>query len=198
MSGATGVFLDRDGTLNVEVDYLRSPEQLQIYEGAAKAVRKLNNAGLITCVISNQSGVARGFLTEDHLTVIHAKLRAELSLEGAKLDQIYYCPHHPTMGNDPYRLECECRKPKPGMFISAQREFSIDLQRSFVVGDSLVDMQAAVAVGATPILVQTGYGGKTLKDCGGHNIQPQFVAESIVDAVEFILKQVEGRNRNNE
>jgi D-glycero-D-manno-heptose 1,7-bisphosphate phosphatase len=198
MPGAIGVFLDRDGTLNVEVDYLRTPEQLEIYEGAGGAVRKLNDAGLVTCVISNQSGVARGFLTEDHLTTIHAKLRAELSRDGAKLDKIYYCPHHPTAGVDPYKIDCECRKPKPGMLLSAEWDFSLNLKQSFLVGDSLVDMQAAAAVGASPILVRTGYGKRTMNECHDLHVSVDFVAESIVDAVEFILKQVEGRNRNNE
>jgi D-glycero-D-manno-heptose 1,7-bisphosphate phosphatase len=198
MSGAIAVFLDRDGTLNVEVDYLRSPDQLKLYPGAGSAVRRLNDAGFITCVISNQSGVARGFLTEDHLTTIHAKLRAELAHDEARLDQIYYCPHHPTAGLDPYKIDCECRKPKTGMLQAAQREFSIDLQQSFLVGDSLVDMQAAMTAGVAPILVQTGYGKKTMEECIEQNIVLCFVAETLVDATAFIIQTVEGRTRAHE
>jgi D-glycero-D-manno-heptose 1,7-bisphosphate phosphatase len=198
MSGSVGVFLDRDGTLNVEVDYIRTPDELQIIEGAAKAVRKLNEHGIITCVISNQSGIARGFLTEADLIPIHAKLREELLREGAKLGGIYYCPHHPTAGIAPYNVECECRKPKPGMLQQGARELNIALQRSFVVGDSVVDMQAGNAVDAATILVQTGYGRKSLQTCNEQNIPISFVADSIVEAVDFILDNVKGDRIHND
>ena len=196
MSGLVGVFLDRDGTLNVEVDYIRTPDQLQIIEGAAKAVRKLNEHGIITCVISNQSGIARGFLAEVDLIPIHAKLREELLREGSKLGGIYYCPHLPTAGIAPYNVECECRKPKPGMLQQGAREFNIALRRSFVVGDSAVDMQAGNAVDAATILVQTGYGRKSLQTCNEQNIPISFVANSIVEAVDFIIEQVEGNHND--
>lgn len=126
-------------------------------------------------------------LTEDDLAPIHAKLREELQREGANLDRIYYCPHHPTAGIAPYNVECECRKPKPGMLLQGAREFNIDLRRSFVVGDSVVDVQAGNSVGATTILVQTGYGKKSLQTCNEQNIPIGFVAGSIVEAVDFIL-----------
>jgi len=183
----SGVFLDRDGTLNVEVDFLRNPDQLRVIAGAAKAVRRLNDHELATCVISNQSGVARGFLTELDLVAIHSKLREELLNERAILDRIYYCPHHPTEGVEPYVVSCECRKPKPGMLLQGAREFNLDLQRSFVIGDSVVDMQAAQAVGATALLVQTGYGKKSLEQCTALKIPVARVVPSIVEAVDFIL-----------
>ncbi|MBX2991840.1 MAG: D-glycero-beta-D-manno-heptose 1,7-bisphosphate 7-phosphatase [Bacteroidetes bacterium] len=195
---AAGVFLDRDGTLNIEVDYLRTPDELRLIEGAAASVRRLNNAGLVTCVISNQSGVARGFLTEADIVPIHAKLRAELAHEGATLDGIYYCPHHPTAGIAPYNVDCDCRKPKPGMLIRASKEFNLDLKRSFVVGDSVVDIQAGIAVGATTILVQTGYGKQSLLTCREQNIPIEHVAESIVEATEFILDKRKGVRDHNE
>lgn len=189
MRGRRAVFLDRDGTLNVEVDFLRRPEELVLIAGAGEAVHKLNERGLITCVISNQSGVARGHLNEADLACVHAKLRDELSRSESSLDAIYYCPHHPSEGIPPYDVSCECRKPKPGMLLRGAREFNLDLQRCFVVGDSTVDMQAGNAVGATTILVQTGYGKKALTACREKNIPISFVAESIVEAVDFIWEQ---------
>lgn len=198
MPDRTAVFLDRDGTLNVEVEYLRTPDELRLTSGAAAAVRKLNDRGFITCVISNQSGIARGLLTEADLIPIHAKLREELLRAGATLDRIYYCPHHPTAGNAPYTIECDCRKPKPGMLQQGAREFNIDLRRAFVVGDSVVDMQAGNAVGATTILVQTGYGKESLLTCSEQNIAINFVADSIVDAVEIILQTVKGDTTHND
>lgn len=191
-----GVFLDRDGTLNVEVDYLRTPDDLHLISGAAQSVRRLNDAGVITCVISNQSGVARGFLTEEDLEPIHAKLRSELFLSGATIDRIYYCPHHPTEGLPPYNVVCACRKPKPGMLLEASREFNIDLKRSYVVDDSVVDMKAGNAVGATTVLVLTGYGKKSADQCKTENVPVGFIADSINEAVEFILDHLKGEKKS--
>ncbi|MER3524558.1 MAG: hypothetical protein C4326_10980 [Ignavibacteria bacterium] len=196
MSERVGVFLDRDGTLNVEVDFVRSPDALHIIAGAPEAVRKLNACGVITCVISNQSGIARGYLTESDLALIHAKLEAEFHVYGARFDRILYCPHHPTEGIAPYNIECECRKPKPGMLLKGAAEFHLDLRNCFVVGDSVVDMQAANAVGATSILVQTGYGKKALATCTEQQIPIAFVAESVVEAMDFIVDHVGRRTHN--
>lgn len=199
MSGQRiGVFLDRDGTLNNEVNYIRSPDELELIPGAASAVRKLNDKGFAVCVISNQSGIARGYLSEGDLIPIHARLRDELMREGATLDRIYYCPHHPIEGRAPYNVECDCRKPKPGMLQRAARELALDLQRSFVIGDSVVDIEAGNSVGACTILVQTGYGKKTLQTCTEKNIPIHFVADSIVDAADYIIEQVEGRIIQND
>lgn len=196
MSERVAVFLDRDGTLNVEVDFVRSPDALQIIAGAPEAVRKLNERGVITCVISNQSGIARGYLTEADLALIHVKLEADFSSYGARFDRILYCPHHPTEGIAPYNIECECRKPKPGMLLKGAEEFQLDLRNCFVVGDSVVDMQAGNAVGATTILVQTGYGTKALATCAEQQIPIAFVAESVVDAIDFIVDHVGRRTLN--
>ena len=141
---------------------------------------------------SNQSGVARGFLTEDDLVPIHAKLRYELARGCGQLDRIYYCPHHPTEGKAPYNVVCECRKPKTGMLQRGVDELGIDLKNSFVVGDSLVDMQAANAVGATAVLVQTGYGAIAREHCTLNGVHVDYLAPSIVEAVDFILITLDG------
>ena len=187
------VFLDRDGTINEEVDFVRTPAELVLIPGAAAAVRRLNDAGLVTCVISNQSGVARGFYTEAELVGIHAKLERDLAGAGGRIDRIYYCPHHPTKGLPPYDVVCECRKPAPGMLLTGAREFDVDLSRSFVVGDRDVDIQVGKAVGAYAILVLTGYGRKTREEIAGTDIVPDFVASDLADAVMHILQKYDHR-----
>ncbi|MFN0158951.1 MAG: D-glycero-beta-D-manno-heptose 1,7-bisphosphate 7-phosphatase [Bacteroidota bacterium] len=189
-----GVFLDRDGTINVEVDFVRTPDQLQLIAGAAQAIRRLNDLGVVVCVISNQSGIARGYLTEDDLGRIHERLSRNLKQEDAHVDRIYYCPHHPTEGIAPYVLECECRKPKAGMLRWAERDLGVDLSKSFLVGDRLGDIQAGKAVGATTILVRTGYGEMALRDNRIHTIPPDFIAADISEAVEYILNTLKGRH----
>jgi D-glycero-D-manno-heptose 1,7-bisphosphate phosphatase len=193
-----GVFIDRDGTLIEEMDYVRTPDDVHLIHGAAHAIRKLNENGFITNVISNQSGVARGFLTEADLAPIHDRLERDLQQNEAHIDHIYYCPHHPAFGIEPYNVECECRKPRPGMLIQSRKEFGIDLARSFVIGDKVADMQAGAAVGATTILVLTGYGKSSLETCKRENINIDFVAPSIKEAVEFVLEKGEGELRSND
>ncbi len=183
------MFIDRDGTLNEERDFLKRPEDLRLVEGAAGAIRTLNRLGVVTCVISNQSGIARGFFSEVDLALIHSALERELQEAGARLDRIYYCPHHPTEGISPYRTDCDCRKPKPGMLRMAEREFNIDLSRSYVIGDKLDDISAGIAVGATTILVLTGYGRKSHELSLDARVSPDMIAPSLTEAVEFIVEQ---------
>jgi D-glycero-D-manno-heptose 1,7-bisphosphate phosphatase len=184
-AGRTGVFIDRDGTLNEERDFLKRPEDLRLVDGAGDAVRILNELGVVTCVISNQSGIARGYLTEKDLSMIHSALVEKLRADGARLDRIYYCPHHPTEGFPPYRIDCDCRKPKPGMLKTAQQEFNLDLSRSFVVGDKLDDIGAGKAVGATTILVLTGY-GRLSHEMTKEGIAPDQIVPSLREAAEVI------------
>ena len=193
--GRIGVFLDRDGTLNEEVDYVRTPEQLRMIDGAGASVRKLNELGVVTCVISNQSGVARGYLSEKDLEAVHSRLRNELEREGARLDAIYYCPHHPTAGSQPYNIECDCRKPNPGMLRRGEREFGLDLSRSFIIGDSIVDIQAGDAVGATTVLVLTGYGQSSFAASKELKLDISKVAKNIIEAVEFIAQSIKEKTK---
>jgi D-glycero-D-manno-heptose 1,7-bisphosphate phosphatase len=190
ISPRRAVFLDRDGTINEEVEFVRSPDELQLIPGAPEAIRALNQAGMVTCVISNQAGVARGFVSEGTLADIHRKLEADLHAGGATLDRIYYCPHHPVKGLPPYNVACECRKPSPGMLLAAARDFGIDLRQSYVIGDRIVDVQVARAVGARSILVRTGYGTIAEQECRRDGVAPDLVARSIVEAADFILDDV--------
>ncbi len=200
MSGRhAAVFLDRDGTINEEVNFVRRPEQLVLIPGAAEAVRTLNERGFLICVISNQSGVARGYLTEADLVPIHARLQEELGRAGAHLDRITYCPHHPTEGLPPYNIACRCRKPSPGMVEEAARELDIDLARSFLVGDRLADVQAARNAGVTSILVLTGYGRQALAELDSEDAaQPDCIAEDLTAAAEFITHKTSGSSRTND
>jgi len=190
--GRPAVFFDRDGTLNEEVEFLSAPEQLRLIPGASEAVRTVNERGFVACVISNQSGVARGLFPESALVPIHAKLVQELGSRGAHLDRIYYCPHHPTEGIPPYNVDCACRKPKPGMLRQAEGELQVDLRRSYVIGDRLADILAGRSVGARGILVLTGYGEIARQESRAQGVLPDFIAASVSEAVEFILHESKG------
>ena len=152
------VFLDRDGTINVERDYLFRCEDFEFISGVPQAIKKLNDAGFLVIVVTNQSGVARGYYSEADVTLLHGFVKQQLTQKGAHIDGFYYCPHHPDKGDDPYRKHCRCRKGQPGMLLDASRDFKIDLTQSFIVGDKLADVEAGLAVGSVPILVLTGHG----------------------------------------
>ncbi len=183
-----GIFLDRDGTINEDVNFLSSPEQVVLIDGSAEAIREMNELGLKVIVFTNQSGIARGYFTEEDLHRVHSRLDELLARSGARIDAYYYCPHHPTEGNGEYKIECECRKPKDGMLRRASTEQNIDLKKSFVVGDRCIDIQAGKTAGATTILVLTGYGLQEYEKCKNENFEPDFVAKNLKEAVEIIKK----------
>jgi D-glycero-D-manno-heptose 1,7-bisphosphate phosphatase len=196
-TGQPAVFFDRDGTLNEEVEFISAPEQMRLIPGAALAVRAVNESGFLALVISNQSGIARGLFTEADLIPIHAKFRKDLGASGARIDRIYYCPHHPTAGIPPYRVDCDCRKPRPGMLHRAQEEMGVDLSRSYVVGDRIVDVLAGRNAGARGILVLTGYGTSSVEECREQGIVPDYIAPSVGEAVNFILNERKGVTTEN-
>lgn len=151
------VFLDRDGTLNKYVGFLRSIDELELLPGVTEAVRKINESGYLAIVVTNQPVIARGEVTVPELQEIHNKLETLLGAEGAYLDAIYYCPHHPHKGYEgeipELKFDCDCRKPKAGMLLKAAEDFNIDLFASYMVGDSDSDMQAGINAGCTPVLL---------------------------------------------
>jgi D-glycero-D-manno-heptose 1,7-bisphosphate phosphatase len=181
------VFLDRDGTINVEVGYLSRPEDFVLIAGSGQAIRRLNEAGFVVVVVSNQSGVARGYFTEEDVGSINERMVRDLGLHGARLDAIYYCPHHPEFGEGDYRRECDCRKPSPGMVEQAVRRFGIDVKKSFVVGDHRGDIVLGRNVGATSIFVLTGHGSEELEKLTQEGTIPDHVAADIGAAVDYIL-----------
>jgi D-glycero-D-manno-heptose 1,7-bisphosphate phosphatase len=174
------VFLDRDGTINEEVHYLDNPDRLYLIPGAAEAIRLLNEADILTIVVSNQAGVGRGYFSATTVEAIHEQLAKQLFWQGAHIDAIYYCVHHPNEG-------CDCRKPKTGMLKQAAREHSIDTHLSFMVGDKVSDLEAGRRVGCQTVLVLTGHGEKAREAFKDSDFQPDYVATDLSDAVEWIL-----------
>ncbi|MFY9607750.1 MAG: D-glycero-beta-D-manno-heptose 1,7-bisphosphate 7-phosphatase [Blastocatellia bacterium] len=184
---SAAIFIDRDGTINEDSGYISKPDELIIYPWVAEAVRLINEAGLKTIVVTNQSGVARGMYTEDDLRLIHTRMISELRNQSARIDGVYYCPHHPDYGDERYRRECECRKPSPGMLHAAAREHKVDLARSFVIGDKASDINLATNVGARGALVLTGYGHETLAHPDRWPCEPGLVADNLLHAIRLIL-----------
>lgn len=172
------VLLDRDGVINEDSDdFIATPAQWQPLPGSMEAIALLNQHGFQVAVVTNQSGVARGLFDENTLAGIHAKMQAYAREQGGEIAAIYYCPHGPDS-------TCSCRKPKPGLIVQCAKDAQINLQDTYVVGDSLRDLQAAQAAGAMPILVKTGKGLKTLAENPNLN-EPTF--ENLYAAAEFIL-----------
>jgi D-glycero-D-manno-heptose 1,7-bisphosphate phosphatase len=228
------VFLDRDGTINEEVGYLDSLDKLRMIPEAFEAIRLINQSGMKAVVISNQSGVARGYFDEAFVETVHARIQALLKQHRAWIDCFYYCPHHPTEGTGIYRRACACRKPEAGLLLRAAQEMDIDFARSYMVGDMPKDIEAAGKAGAKSILVKTGYGADHLippkngfaasqksfplrrepdvirthdkpltsslerrktfdSPLANHfsSMQPDYIADNILDAVTWIMKDRE-------
>lgn len=183
-----GIFLDRDGTVNQEVDFLTSPEELALIPRSAEAIREAHQLGYRIFIVTNQSGIARGLLTEDQLTRINQVLTQELERKGAAVDAIYYCPHHPDAKDPLYAADCACRKPRTGMIERAEREFPIDRRRSFVIGDRLADIQLGNNAGIPAILVLTGYGKDELEICRTANARMEYVASDLFDAIQYVKR----------
>jgi histidinol-phosphate phosphatase family protein len=190
------VFLDRDGTLIPDKDCLRRPEELELLPGVAPAVHKLNHHGWRVVVVTNQPVIAKGWCTEAELQRVHNKLETLLGQEHAFLDRIYFCPHHPEKGfpgeRPELKIQCDCRKPAPGMVRRAVADLNVDLAQSWLIGDTTTDLQTAANAGVRSILVRTGYAGHD----GRHAAQPDFVFDTLAEAVDFILQQAEPQNHH--
>jgi D-glycero-D-manno-heptose 1,7-bisphosphate phosphatase len=184
------VFLDRDGTICEEVGYLESIERLCLISGSAAAIKLLNERGLKTVVVTNQSGVARGFFSELRLQEVHEELERLLRLEGAHLDGIYYCPHHPSEGNEPYLGVCDCRKPASGLLLRAAADLSLDLGASYVIGDHHSDVECAQRAGAKGILVLTGHGETSWAEIKNWLSPPAYIAPDLYAAVQWVIEDV--------
>lgn len=173
------VFLDRDGVINVDVNYLSRPEDVRLIPGAARAIAKLNAAGFAVVVVSNQSGLARGYFGPEDLEAVRAELDRRLAQAGARVDAYYHCPHHPDQGVIPELTRaCDCRKPAPGMVLRAARELNLDLAASFMVGDKPSDAACGRAAGVVSILVGGASGG---------DAAPDHMAADLAQAVDWIL-----------
>jgi len=174
------IFMDRDGTISEEVGYMYHSGLYKIFSWSGPAIRKINEHGMKAVVITNQSGVGRGYFDEASVEEVHGILRTELAAQNAKLDAIYACIHHPEAG-------CDCRKPNTGMLLKARDEMNIDLTQSFVIGDKYLDVETAHNAGAKGILVLTGYGREEQEKHKSSRQQPDLVADNLMTAVDAIL-----------
>jgi D-glycero-D-manno-heptose 1,7-bisphosphate phosphatase len=174
--GAAAVFLDRDGTLNVEKNYMCRYEDWEWIPGVVDGLKKLVETGFLLVIVSNQSGVARGYFSKEDVDALHLRVERELQREGVPIAGFYYCPHGPDEG-------CACRKPAPGMIVQASRALHIDLSRSYLVGDKAVDVEAGVRAGVQPLLVTTGYGKKQRGGVGA----PVPVVRDLASAADWIV-----------
>jgi D-glycero-D-manno-heptose 1,7-bisphosphate phosphatase len=189
VSGARrAVFMDRDGTISEEVGYVNHVSRYKVFPFAAEAVRALNEAGWLAVLVTNQAGVARGYFEEDLIGEVHKVLASELERGGARLDAVYYCPHHPSVGEPPYRFDCDCRKPRPGLLLRAAEDLQLDLSRCWMVGDRYSDTELARNAGARSALVLTGYGrGELEHQSHAWPHRPDLVAENLLEAVNKIV-----------
>ncbi|MFT5051261.1 MAG: D-glycero-D-manno-heptose 1,7-bisphosphate phosphatase [Chlamydiales bacterium] len=195
VAGRPAVFLDRDGTIVREVDFLRRPEEVELIPGAAGALRELARAGFVLVVVTNQSGVARGYLDEACLEQIHARMRELLVAQGAHVDLILHCPHHPTAGEAPYRRDCECRKPSPGMLEQAASQLQLDVRASWTVGDSERDLEAGRQLGIPGILVDTGKGASEHARLLAAGRPPAHHVPDLAAAAAHIVEQLAGQGK---
>jgi len=183
------VFMDRDGTINEQMGYINHPSRFVLLPGAAQAIRLLNLHGFLAIVVSNQSGVARGYFPLELVHEVHDILRARLREQGAHLDGIYFCPHYEGGKVPGFSVPCECRKPRTGLIRMAREAYDIDMERSYVVGDRFSDMELASRAGLRGILVETGYGrGDLAYVLPGRDVQPDHVAVDLHAAVEWIVE----------
>ncbi len=183
-------FLDRDGTMSYEIGYVNHASRFKLFPWTIEAIRMINRADWLAVVVTNQAGVARGYFPESVIHEVHARLGADVERGGARLDAIYYCPHHPSVGAPPYRQDCDCRKPRPGLLRRAERELGADLGRSWVIGDRHGDLELAWHVSARGALVKSGYGLGELTYHAAHwPRRPDLVAEHLLEAVERILSE---------
>ena len=180
------VFLDRDGTLLQEGNYVDRLERLLFFPYTVDAIRALNQAGFAVVVVTNQSGVARGMYPEAFVAEAHRHIEQLLNAGGAHVDAYYYCPHHPEGSVAALRSDCECRKPKPGQLLQAASELNLDLARSYMIGDRWKDIEAGRAAGARTILVRTGYGREAES---AETMGDTVVVDNLIEAVTWILRQ---------
>lgn len=188
------LFMDRDGTLSEEVGYVNHPSRFRVFPYTAEAIKLLNDNGWLAILVTNQAGVARGYFSEDVIIKVHEQLTRALENASAKLDAIYYCAHHPSVGEPPYRLDCDCRKPKTGLIDRATKDLEIDLARSWMVGDRYGDIELARNAGLHSAFVLSGYGrGEWEYQRSTWEIEPEVVGETLLDVARMVIERDRAR-----
>ena len=184
------VFMDRDGTISEEVGYINHASRFRLFSYSAAAIKHLNENGWLAIVVTNQAGVARGYFPEAMIETVHADMTKQVDDAGGRIDAIYYCAHHPSVGEPPYRFDCDCRKPKPGLIMRATEDFDIDVSNSWMIGDRYSDVELAHNAGVKSMLVMSGYGrGEWEHQRTSWTMQPDLVAENLLDAVQAIVQE---------
>jgi D-glycero-D-manno-heptose 1,7-bisphosphate phosphatase len=187
------VFLDRDGVITQEPPYYAHKlSELVLLPKSSDAIRLLNENGFLVVVACNQAGIARGYYQEEDAILFNQAMKDNLAREGARIDAMYYCPHHPEAKIERYRVNCNCRKPEPGMLTRAGKELNLDLKQSFMIGDKLSDVEAGKRAGCKTIMVRTGQGAEELK---AKNVECDYIADDVYNAVEHIMGMA-GKTRN--
>lgn len=181
------VFLDRDGTINIDAGYVHKIADFKFIKGAVQAIKRLRDNGFIIVVVTNQSGVGRGFYTEKDVLALHDYINRELHRQGTGIDRFYFCPHHPEAAIEKYKQDCNCRKPNPGMIRQAVDELDIDPGSSFMIGDQLRDITAGKRAGIKSILIQARDGIDENENLSQCEQPPDIVVKAIHQAVEFIF-----------
>lgn len=185
------IFIDRDGTINEERGYINHIDRFVLIKGVPKAIKLINDLGYLAIVITNQSGVARGYYDIERMETYHEKMKKQLAEAGAHVDAVYFCPHHPQGTVKEFAIECTCRKPETGMIDRALEDFEIDLDNSFLIGDRYRDILFGKKLGLTTILVKTGYGkGEWEFEKETWNEPPDHIADDLLQAVQWIKERV--------
>ncbi len=191
------IFLDRDGTINVEKHYLHKIEDFEYENGVLEALEGLQKLGYKFIIVTNQAGIAKGYYTERDYLILEEFIEKDLLKKGIIIQKTYHCPHHPQ-GKIPYNVNCECRKPKTGMFIKAIEEFNIDIENSYMVGDRFTDLKPADELGIYPVLIKTGYGTEQLNSLveSNENIEEKFKRVMVVENLIDLLNKLYANNEN--
>ena len=191
------IFLDRDGTINVEKHYLHKIEDFEYENGVLKALEGLQKLGYKFIIVTNQAGIAKGYYTESDYLILEEFIENDLREKGIIIQKTYHCPHHPQ-GKIPYNVNCDCRKPKTGMFLEAIEEFDIDIENSYMVGDRFTDLKPADELGIYPVLIKTGYGTDQLNSLveSNENIEEKFKRVMVVENLIDLLNKLYANNEN--
>lgn len=191
------VFLDRDGVITKEPPYYAHKiDQLVLIPKSAEAIRLLNESGFKVVVVSNQSGVARGYYQEKDIQIYNSEMKRRLEEKGAHIDAIYYCPHYSKATIEKYKIDCDCRKPKPGMLKRAEKDLNLDLKGSFLIGDKMNDIEAGYRAGCKTILVLTGQGNDESKKISKMDIKPNYISNNLYTASQIIKRNDKGKEDN--
>lgn len=178
------IFLDRDGTINIEKSYLHKWEDFEFEKNAIEGLKKLKDLGYEFIVVTNQSGIGRGYYTEEDLVTLNNQMTEKLKEFGIEILECFYCPHHPEKGIGKYKVDCNCRKPNPGMLLEGIKKYDVDIENSFMIGDKKGDLEAGKKAGLKSILVLTGYGKKIEEEVKGNYL----IAKDLLEVVTILKK----------